>query len=155
LDALAGNSKPSSRGYGAVHIRRGDYVTNNAASRILGAQKVGYYVQATKLLLDRGTDQIVFVTDDPQWVEEYVLPLMPNGYDYSVASTDLRQDFRTLADAEAVVISNSTFSWWAAFLGGADRFVVRPKHWFADGAADRLSYPGWTVIDNYFETSGR
>ena len=47
------------------------------------------------------------------------------------------------------IISNSTFSWWAAFLGGlpeGEKRVWAPKPWFA-GTSVEMYLPSWTVIE--------
>ena len=49
------------------------------------------------------------------------------------SSKNLFEDFAILSRSSRLVISNSTFSWWAAFLSNAD--TVAPKQWFAPGTA--------------------
>jgi hypothetical protein len=46
-----------------------------------------------------------------------------------VICSDFLSDFQYLASARNLAISNSTFSWWAAYLSGAN--VVAPKLWFS------------------------
>jgi hypothetical protein len=63
------------------------------------------------------------------------------------------RDFCLIANARNVVMSNSTFCWWAAALGDAlnrpgERIVAYPKGWidFPDEASDGMVRPGWTVV---------
>ena len=57
-----------------------------------------------------------------------------------------------LAGSRHSIIANSSFSWWAAWLGDgqehADRMVVAPQRWFAgaDSAVEDRCPPGWTVL---------
>jgi hypothetical protein len=42
-----------------------------------------------------------------------------------------------MQQAKGIVASNSTFSWWAAYLNVHDTpFVVVPEHWYADAPYD-------------------
>ncbi|MDA9116980.1 alpha-1,2-fucosyltransferase [Pontimonas sp.] len=51
-----------------------------------------------------------------------------------------------MSEAAALVIGNSTFSWWAAYMGQAEkRPVIYPRPWLArEDFDDRdLFYPEW------------
>ena len=57
--------------------------------------------------------------------------------------------FMTLCDGG--VMSNSTFSWWGAWLiSNPDKQVIAPKMWFGPAYADKdtkdLYYPNWIVL---------
>jgi Glycosyl transferase family 11 len=64
------------------------------------------------------------------------------------------RDFCLIANSRNLVMSNSTFCWWAAELGGVvtpgsgDRIVAYPRGWveFADDESDGLVRPEWTVV---------
>jgi len=51
-----------------------------------------------------------------------------------------------MASCKAIIMANSSFSWWAAFLGNPQKPVIAPKKWFGDGI-ERVGIPaGWTRL---------
>jgi hypothetical protein len=63
--------------------------------------------------------RIVVISDDP-----HSAAAMPWPLDFSVSSNPWDVDFITLASARWVVLSQSTYSWLAAFLGRAEKVVA-------------------------------
>lgn len=95
----------------ALHVRRGDYVELQALYNVLD---VNYYIRALKLLQTR-IDTIIIVSDDIPWCKEHLESVLPHRLVYSPFQDEL-QDFALLHLARTLVIANSSFSWWAAFL---------------------------------------
>jgi hypothetical protein len=67
---------------------------------------------------------------------------------YAARQPDTR-DFVELASSPNIIISNSTFGWWAAWLGEGN--VVAPKQWFSEyGLMDRstkdLFLENWKLL---------
>jgi len=98
-----------------MHIRRGDF--EEAELEML---KPGYYERAVKQLPDR---PIFIFSDDINWckVNFYALE--------NVTYVHLEDylDFELLRLCKYKVIANSTFSWWAAYLGADfEQVVFRP-----------------------------
>jgi hypothetical protein len=133
----------------AVHIRRGDYVSHPRTRRRLGLCTADYFAEAVHGM--EAALPVRLVSDDPDWCEQVLVPLLPADTRV-VRGGSAMSDFALLRQARQIVVSNSTFSWWAAVLGQA-KTVVAPTPWFNDPdvKAKNLAQPQWTFRD---KTSG-
>lgn len=116
-----------------VHVRRGDYVSNPAASDFHGLCGLDYYDQGLRQVLTddaEGAECFVF-SDDPQWVRENMrLPLPMTVVDINGPDA-AHQDLWLMAACRHFVIANSSLSWWGAWLGAhPQKRVVAPLAWF-------------------------
>lgn len=120
----------------AVHVRRGDYLSNPVAAAHHGSLKNGYYDAALSALRDLGKRNVVWFSDDTDWV---IAELARPGD--TVATPAMMADMTTasggeialMASCSSRVIANSSFSWWAGWLGAAptaDSPVIAPAQWF-------------------------
>ena len=119
----------------ALHVRRGDYVSNARVNTTQGTCSVAYYQRAMEQLPANAT---VFVfSDDVAWARAN-LPavrqlVFVDGGDRRPPVADLW--LMTLAQHH--IIANSTFSWWGAWLAQpANGLKIAPARWFADPALD-------------------
>lgn len=128
----------------AVHVRRGDYVTDPGARAFLGTLPVDYYTKAARLLLDRASDARFFVfSDDPAWCRSHLSLGGPTTF---VTHNQGRgqDDLRLMTLCRHHIIANSSFSWWGAWLGAsAGQIVVAPKTWGAAGDAGDVIPDRW------------
>lgn len=109
-----------------VHIRRGDYLSVPSIHGILDAD---YYKRAIDLL---DGDNVVICTDDPDWAYANF------GGDCQISNfVEEIDDLNLLSQCKSIIISNSTFSWWGAYLGVEKDNVIAPNRWFgSDGPQD-------------------
>lgn len=117
----------------SIHIRRGDYVSNNEANIVHGICTLEYYKSATDLLNIKYNNICWYIfSDDINWCRTnftwlqnivFVAPnLLPSHYDMYLMSL-----------CNHNVIANSTFSWWAAWLNrNENKTVIAPKKWYVD-----------------------
>jgi len=147
LDAVGG-PLPVGLPVGAVpvafHVRRGDYLTHHAMANL---DYVAYLDAARRLFRDKlGNTPIVFVvfSDDPAWCRSNLA-----GEDVVFSpGRSMLEDFRMMIGCSHHVISNSTFAWWAAFLGGtSETVVVAPQRWIANQSGRELGL----VADDWVE----
>lgn len=113
--------------YVSIHVRRGDYL-NPGTREYHGVSLERYYQAAIDYMKERVVNPTFIVfTDDPD-LKEFI--------GYPVASVgDAHVDLWTLTKFNNSILANSTFGWWAAWLGEAKN-VVAPKQWFIDPKID-------------------
>lgn len=130
-----------------IHIRRGDFVTSKAASNVFKTIQLEYYRAAVKQF---SADTIFFVFgDDPELTSAFTKEI--NGVDIPSLGLSLREDFMLMAFCDHYIIANSTFSWWAAYLGHSDnKRVISPRHWYVDfqrSDSNPLLLPNFELLD--------
>jgi hypothetical protein len=133
----------------SLHVRRGDYVTNEKTRAYHYVCDAAYYRKAEELLTQRLESPHFFVfSDDPEWVVGNLKLRHPTTYiDYNGAAP--HEDLRLMSLCRHHVIANSSFSWWGAWLStGSDKLVVAPGRWFNDPSIDTsdLTPAGWMRI---------
>jgi hypothetical protein len=121
----------------ALHVRRGDYVSNPHAARFHGLCGLDYYSQAIAYLKQRLMRPHFYVfSDDMPWVRAHLDTGAPTTWVDHNAPQAAFQDLRLMAHCKHHIIANSSFSWWGAWLAAHDgQLVVAPRAWFADGRA--------------------
>ena len=117
----------------SVHIRRGDYLTNKKAALVHGHCEIQYYHQAINLIANSYPGATFFVfSDDPNWASENIKTIRKDIYIVS-GNTQEKSfiDMLLMSSCNHNIISNSTFSWWAAWLNkNLKKTVIAPKRWF-------------------------
>lgn len=118
----------------ALHVRRGDYVSNPTFNAVHGVCSIDYYRKAVALMLDLLKDSRFYVfSDDLSWVSENLD--LPQGTVFIDNNQNVpHEDLRLMTACKHNVIANSSFSWWGAFLGQySDKQVIAPLQWYAQG----------------------
>lgn len=134
----------------AIHIRRGDYVTNKIASDWLGVLPLNYYQVAIAEMQHRTNFKTIFVfSDDIAWATENLqLPYATNFIDILVPNKDVTE-FELMKRCKHQIIANSSFSWWAAFLNpNPTKTVIAPKRWYNKVSIDTSTMhpPSWVTL---------
>lgn len=159
LPLLSGPS--GARGIDAigVHVRLGDYVTSRSTKAHHAVTDSDYFVEAIKLAREQIGDLPLRVfTDSPEMIAAGYLRSLSDSVEVSQATASW-DALRELSSCAAIVMSNSSFSWWSAFIAGPMQErevpVVMPRPWFAmPGAADELlRIDGWTQIQRSMDAS--
>jgi Glycosyl transferase family 11 len=118
-----------------VHVRRGDFLTHADYGLQDFSLPADFYRAAIKeLTLRVGRTHLLFVTDDPQWVDENFRDVP----DKTVVSFDAELDFAIMTECTSGILSNSTFSLAAAFMLQNPEVVIAPRFWFGFRVAQWL-----------------
>jgi hypothetical protein len=113
-----------------IHIRGGD---NVGKSHNWLAPK-NYYVQSMERIKENfGISKFCIITDDVNLSSSW-FPEIP------IASKNLTIDFKLLYFSKFCIISNSTFSWWAAWLSNKN-IVIAPNYWLNYNQPEGGFYP--------------
>ena len=132
-----------------LHIRRGDYL-NKENQKVFAECPLDYFENAANRIKEDIKNVHFFVfSNDIQWVKSH-LKLNDNEVTFiqnEGNSCDLK-DFYLMTRCKHAIISNSTFSWWAAYLiNNNDKKVIAPKYWYNDismnNATKDLIPPTW------------
>ena len=113
-----------------IHVRRGDYLNEPEFRGICGVE---YYQKAIKDVLSDGKKHTFFIfSNDMQWCRGNLDPLMA-GHDLRfVTGNTVKQscwDMFLMTHCKDLIIANSSFSWWGAFLNKSIKRVYAPDPW--------------------------
>jgi hypothetical protein len=116
----------------AVHFRRGDYFTDSTTNTIHGVCADEYYFAALNYLKNYNDNLQVFIfSDDIEFLKNKLIDYKE--YIFVDKLTNHIEEFELMKRCNHFVISNSTFSWWAAWLSrSSNKKVIAPKLWFKD-----------------------
>jgi hypothetical protein len=129
-----------------LHYRVGDYYWNRVASviapqwfdKILNNE--GFY---------RGKPcKVYVVTDDPDDVNVQYLVKKTHG---EVVHGTSAEDFHFIRSFDRIIMGNSSFSWWAAFLGEPKK-VWTLQQWMRKIRLNLAEFPGAIITPGYFTT---
>jgi hypothetical protein len=133
----------------AIHVRRGDYVTNVFARNAHGACSLDYYNNALDFIREReeGLSYFVF-SDDLNWARDNLKLRGPAEFVNHNAGDRAFNDLRLMASCAHQIIANSSFSWWGAWLNkNPKKRVLAPSQWFTGRKNTSTLLPiGWTKI---------
>ncbi len=134
----------------SLHIRRGDYVSDNRSNRIHGVLDMDYYRRAVDRIVTSVPDPVFFLfSDDPVWAQEHVRTERPITAVGRYPGASGIEDLHLMSRCRHHIIANSSFSWWGAWLNPhPEKTVIAPRLWFNDAAkrTDDLFPPKWMVL---------
>jgi hypothetical protein len=122
----------------AIHIRRGDYVAHPGYWNTTPE-----YIQAALEQFSDNEYTFLIFSDDIDWCKQ----VFPEGVIFMENNTQF-EDLCLMSMCEHNIISNSSYSWWGAYLNkNKDKKIIAPKEWFIPAKPLDDLYPkNWTVI---------
>jgi hypothetical protein len=134
-----------------VHVRRTDLISSELYSKTIGALDLNYYKRAMDIIYQMEKEPIYFVfSDDMTWCKQNIkadgkIQFVEN----AMAGDKAEGHLYLMTQCKHFIISNSTFSWWGAFLAeNKTKKVIYPSQWFKDEALKNpyMSPKEWTGI---------
>ena len=137
---FTGNNKPNI----VVHVRRTDYVTFGGphVGGINLTLPLSYYQDALKQLPCEECN-VLFLSDDIDFVKQHFQ--FENAI-YVQGNSEIG-DFQLIMQADYLVLANSSFSWWGAYLNTVVKKVIAPKYWL--GIKINKEYPAGIVNSDW------
>ena len=116
----------------SVHIRRGDYITNDHNNSYHGTCSIDYYLSSINYIKKYiNNPKFLFFSDDIEWVIENFNTLNINKvFITNEISKNSISDLFLMTQCRHNIIANSTFSWWGAWLNNnTSKIVIAPSKW--------------------------
>ena len=136
-----------------VHVRLTDYKLSG--NDFLGGQDLtlpfSYYKFClNQILKTNSIEKIIVISDDVEKCKEIFKEFEKVNIMYE-ENTEII-DFQLIMNADYLILSNSSFSWWGAYLNNKKQKVYAPKYWL--GFHKKFSYPleiteglDWDIVD--------
>ena len=131
-----------------IHVRRGDY---KSAPDFNGICTTGYYAKAIAHLTADGRRRTFFVfSNDLAWCRAN-LPALTQGHEAVYVDgnrgSDSCWDMFLMTHCQELIIANSTFSWWGAFLNHGEGDICTPDPWLHRDCPIHIYDPQWVRIN--------
>ena len=122
----------------SLHIRRGDYYSNPITRDKHGYCSLNYYSRCIEYISSIvNNPHFLIFSDDCQWVKDNMKLTYPMTIVSHNGEEESYEDLRLMSLCKYHIISNSTFSWWGAWLSKKPgKGIVAPKKWFNDISRD-------------------
>ena len=131
----------------AVHVRRGDFTV----LPVFAVCDDAYYQEAMNRLRGRlGSPRFYIFSDDPAWCREHFTASDQTVVDLPESAEDPLVDLHLMSLASHHIIANSTYSWWAAWIGKKPgQMVLCPSRWVNFGIHSPIAEKicdGWEIV---------
>ena len=145
----------------SIHVRRGDYLELPHRHPFVGA---AYLQRAVKTVCEKvAQPTFVVCSDDLPWCKSFFTASRFPGLEFCFAADDggVMGDLFLMSRCHHHICSNSTFSWWGAYLGVASQksadnpITIFPSMWFGLQLRHEnwqgLYFDGCTVLHNGYK----
>ena len=129
-----------------ICVRRGDYLMLQHNHCVLSA---GYYQSAINQYFSE-VDQVFVFSDDYDWCKETF------GSQVEYVDDTVGVQLFLMSKMKHLILANSTFSWWGAYLNQLGGTIIMPDPWYGPqctASSDGLKYPGWIQQKHNIEIS--
>ena len=131
-----------------VNVRRGDYLHYPNYHPTVSPE---YIIKALNQIPT--TEHIIVASDDIQWCKENLKGTQ--GVVTYLEGWKIEEQLWIMSMCHNFVISNSSFSWWAAYLSRQPgKIVIAPETWFGPEGPSSwkdMYCKEWTILPTYFD----
>ncbi len=122
----------------SVHIRRTDYIDNPVTNAFHCVCSLEYYRQARDIIHEKIPQaRFIVFSDDIPWARQNMGFLSPACFVETTGERKDEEELILMSLCSHHIIANSSFSWWAAWLGNnPEKIVIAPRQWFNDVSLD-------------------
>jgi len=121
-----------------ISVRRGDYLMLQNNHCVLS---IDYYQETINKYFLENTEEIYIFSDDINWCRNIF------GDNVHYVNGDIGTQLFLMSKMKNLILSNSTFAWWGAYLNQNDGMIVAPEPWFGPDNINintkDLYYPSW------------
>ena len=114
-----------------IHVRRGDYLHSEL---FRGICDLDYYQRGIEMIQkDSGHHSFYIFSNDIKWCQENLSPLLKGSEVFFITDNSGKKscwDLFLMTYCKDLIIANSTFSWWGAFLNQRGGKIIAPMRWF-------------------------
>lgn len=131
-----------------IHVRRGDYLNEK---QYQGICTLDYYKKAIQIVLSKFDNVSFYVfSNDVDWCRNNLSEMFMNSktiyVDWNKGKESYR-DMQLMTFCRGLIVANSSFSWWGAFLNKKeDHLVIAPKRWKNTDYNLEIQLPQWILI---------
>lgn len=149
----------------ALHMYRGD--SRNNEELYDGICTEQYYEGAVRYIQDRYPEAVFFIfSNEPKWVKSWVISLMKSQIEEGMTRENIKNlgsrfvlveansqhtgylDMFLMSRCRHNIISNSSFSWWAAWINkNPGKLICAPSRWVNGEECDDVYTSGMTLIN--------
>jgi len=120
----------------AIHLRFGDYSEDPKTRATHGLTGPTFFAKSIKQFVNEegASSNLLVITDDIRQAKKFTESFKTNLTFEYLSSENPLADLRAISRSSHVITSNSTFSWWGAWLAHKSHYakVIYPRPWFAD-----------------------
>lgn len=143
IEVLMGNVDSVS-----IHVRRGDYLNHKS---FVGICELDYYERAINNVKKKIKDPHYFIfSNDIVWCKENLSSILDTDKVQFVSHNQGSKsywDIYLMSCCKNMIIANSSFSWWAAYLNKNDSaLIISPKKWINGSFKTEIHLSNWTKI---------
>lgn len=129
-----------------VSVRRGDFL-DESIKRYANVCGPDYFARALARMRELVPNAVWFVfSDDVEWVRGNIP--FDGEVQFEQGNDPAWEKLRLMSRCKHFILSNSTFAWWAQYLGShPGKIVIAPSRWRIDSERPDIYQENWVLIE--------